>query len=54
MKHCDHVYNETKEKIRQANLGKVGYWAGKSMPTKGKPWTKARRDAYLKSKGVLN
>ena len=46
--------DETKEKIRQANLGKVGHWAGKSMPTKGKPWTEARRDAYLKSKGVLN
>jgi hypothetical protein len=45
---------ETKEKIRNANLGKTGHWAGKTMPTKGKPWTQARRDAYLKSKGVLN
>lgn len=45
---------KTKEKIRQANLGKVGYWKDKPMPTKGKPWSQARRDAYLKSKGVLN
>lgn len=45
---------ETKEKIRQANLGKVGHWNGKSMPTKGKPWSQARRDAYLKSKGVVS
>ena len=58
-KHCysiakQNMSSETKEKIRQANLGKVGHWKGKSMPTKGNPWSQARRDAYLKSKGVLN
>jgi hypothetical protein len=45
---------ETKQKIREANLGKIGYWANKTMPTKGKPWSQARRDSYLKSKGVIS
>lgn len=46
---------EHAEKIRQANIGrpKDGRYEKASATTKGRPWSQSRRDAYLKSKGLL-
>ena len=46
---------ETKQKIRQANLGRKddGRGAKSALKLKGKPWSEARRNAYLKSKELI-
>lgn len=45
--------DETKEKMRQAKIGKGKPWSEarrQAKTNKGKPWSEKRRQAYLKSK----